>query len=164
MSHIIKKNNGIKIMENNDTNLTSFDTMTFSNRLQILKTFFPYMPAGSQKFISSYIKISELSNALKMCSDNSNAELSACSSDTQKSPFELLSEIKPFCSKNEKDNIDVALNFVNAFQMYRSFMEVEKESEGNEKTSFFDTIKNMLTPEQQTMFDNYQTVLNNAAN
>lgn len=149
-------------MENNDTNLTMFDTMTFSNRLQILKTFFPYMPAASQKFISSYIKISELSAALRICNDSSNATLAACSTDNQKSPIELLGEIKPFCSKNEKDNIDMALNFLSAFQMYRSFMESEKGKQEGNNTSFFDTLKNMLTPEQQTMFDTYQTAFNNA--
>lgn len=151
-------------MENNDTNLTSFDAMTFSNRLQILKTFFPYMPASSQKFISSYIKISELTTALRMCENSSGANLAACSTDNPKSSFELLNEIKPYCSKSEKDNIDMALNFLNTFQIYRSFMEIEKEKPEGGNTSFFETIKSMLTPEQQSMFDNYQTAFNAAEN
>lgn len=149
-------------MENTDSHLTAFDEMTFSNRLQILKTFFPYLPVSSQRFLSSYIKISELSAAFKMCQDNTKNNLSACSTDNQKTPVELLNDIKSFCSPTEKNSIDNAINFMNTFQMYREFMEFEKDKPSGEHNSFFDTIKNMLSPEQQAMFNNYETSFNSS--
>lgn len=150
-------------MDNTNTPLTSFDTMTFSNRIQILKTLFPYMPPASQKLLSSYIKVSELSTALKMCEASGEANLSACSDPKKKSAMELLNEIKGYCNKNEQNNIDMALNFFSAFQMYQTFMEAEKESspsKGNKKSSIPDLFKNMLSAEQQAMLDNYQLLFN----
>lgn len=150
-------------MENNSTPITSFDTMSFSNNLQILKTIFPYVPPASQKLLSSYIKVSELSNALRVCNSRNSASLSACSDDKEKTPVELLSEIKNYCTKKEQENIDMALNFFNAFQMYQTFMEAERKTEnteGNKKSSILDVFKNMLTPEQQSAFDNYQLLFN----
>lgn len=160
-------------MEDNQSTLTSFDAMTFSNRIQILKTLFPYMPPASQKLLSSYIKASELSTALRMCEISGEANLSACSDPKKKSPLELLNEIKGYCSKNEQSNIDMALNFFSAFQMYQTFMEAEKEAasadlssaeaastEGSKKSSITDLFKNMLSPEQQSVFDNYRLLFN----
>jgi len=150
-------------MDNNQPQITSFDTMTFSNQLQILKTLFPYMPPASQKLLSSYIKVSELSNALRICEISSEANLSACSDEKKKSTMELLNEIKGYCSKNEQNNIDMALNFYSAFQMYQTFMEAEKEcasTDENKKASIFDLFKSMLSPEQQSMIDNYQVLFN----
>lgn len=163
-------------MENNNSTITSFDNMTYSNNLQILKTLFPYVPPTSQKLLSSYIKVSELSIALNMCSGKNPASLSACSDDRKKTPLELLSEIKNYCTKKEQDNIDMALNFYSAFQMYQTFMEAEKETVASQsehtsnsnsqgegkKTSIIELFKNMLTPEQQSAFDNYQLLFNAA--
>lgn len=91
------------------------------------------------------------------------ATLGACSSDgAVKNPIELLGDIKRFCSKKEQENIDMAMNFFSAFQMYRTFTEMEKQDEPG--TSFMDAIKSMLNPQQQTMFDQYQNAVHAAEN
>lgn len=147
----------------NQSPLTSFDSLTFSNRLQILKLCFPYMPPASRKFLSSYIKASELANALHISEEKEMANLGACSADgAVKNPLELLGDIKRFCSKKEQESIDMALNFFNAFQMYHTFLEIEKQDGTN--NSFVDMVKSMLSPEQQSMFEQYQNAVQPAEN
>lgn len=91
------------------------------------------------------------------------ATLGACSADGAiKNPIELLGDIKRFCSKKEQENIDMAMNFYSAFQMYRTFTEMEKHDDSG--NSFLETIKSMLSPEQQSVFDQYQNAVHAAEN
>ena len=144
-------------MEQQISQLTDFDALTFSNRLKILKTLFPYMPPASRRILSSYIKTTELTNALRMCSNTGNHSLGACSDENMKSPVELLSDIKNFCTQKEQETIDTIMNFYSVFQMYRSYMELEKSD--SQEGSMMDMIMGMLSPEQQSMFDTYQQTL-----
>lgn len=137
-------------MDEHSLSLTPFDEMTFCGRLQILKTCFPYLPVSTRRLLSSYIKLSELSVALKSFGTENN-NLAACSGDEKKSFVELLEEVRGFCNKKERETIDNALNFMQAFATYRTILAASSQGEGS--ASFADSLKSMLTPEQQAMFD-----------
>ena len=138
---------------NQETSITDFDNLTFSHQLQVLKAALPYMAVSQQKTFTIFIKIFELRNALGILDADDN-QLSACSGDEDNSMLGMLAHIRGFCNEKEREFIDLFLNFSQAFQLYSSYRaSAPEDNSGNE--SMFDMLKNLLTPEQQAMFNGY---------
>lgn len=138
---------------NQETSITDFDNLTFSHPLQVLKAALPYMAVSQQKSCTIFIKIFELRNALGLLETEDN-QLSACSDGEDNSMLGMLTHIRDFCNEREKEIIDLFINFSQAFQLYSSYRASAPEgSAGGE--SMFDMLKNLLTPEQQAMFNGY---------
>ncbi|MBO5371486.1 MAG: hypothetical protein J6A75_02085 [Lachnospiraceae bacterium] len=97
---------------------TTFDIETQSRSIQILKTIIPYIDSTKQKNFALIVKFLELKNVASIF-NGSSVSLSMCSSeDPAEMKFQLLNDIKKFCTPTEQDSIDMMLT---AFQMFSSY-------------------------------------------
>lgn len=139
--------------------LTPFDNMVSDNQLQIIKAAIPYLSNREQQFFSVYVKYIELDHTLKIVSDSNSNVLSSCSiGEDQHSTTDMLSAIKQYCTEKEKEMIDLISNFLSAYQMYHTYQDLmpqEKNTARSEPPSMADTLKGMLTPEQQNVLGTY---------
>lgn len=135
--------------------LTPFDNMVSDNQLQIIKAAIPYLSNREQQFFSIYVKYIELDHTLKLVSNSDSNSLSACSiGEEPHSTADMLSAIKQYCTEKEKEMIDLISNFLSAYQMYHAYQELIPQEKGGNKReapSMADTLKGMLTPEQQSV-------------
>ena len=136
--------------------LTPFDHMVSDNQLQIIKAAIPYLSNREQQFFSVYVKYIELEHTLHLVSDTNSNVLSSCSiGENPNSTSDMLTAIKQYCTEKEKEMIDLISNFLSAYQMYHAYQELmpqqEKINTKKESSSMADTLKGMLTPEQQNV-------------
>lgn len=136
--------------------LTPFDHMVSDNQLQIIKAAIPYLSNREQQFFSVYVKYIELEHTLKLVGDSNSNVLSSCSiGENPNSTSDMLTAIKQYCSEKEKEMIDLISNFLSAYQMYHTYQELIPQQDKNgirkEPISVADTLKGMLTPEQQNV-------------
>lgn len=140
--------------------LTPFDSMVSDNQLQIIKAAIPFLSAREQQFFSVYVKYIEFSHTLNLVREPGLNTLSSCSiSEEQHSTADMLAAIKQYCTDKEKEMIDLLSNFLSAYQMYHAYQELvpkDKNQPNAQKkesntSSMADTLKGMLTPEQQSM-------------
>lgn len=106
----------------NEQNLqmTSFDSMVQSRQMQMLKAAIPYINPSQQKMMSVYIKYLELQRTMDIF-DNPETSVQMCAvSDDNEAPMQMLNDIKVFCTDEEKENIDMMLNFFQMFSTYES--------------------------------------------
>lgn len=129
--------------------LPAIDQIANGDHLLMMKAAIPYLPQPGQQFMALYIKAAELSNILGFY--QSAPDVSACSMDNMcsASPAEMLQDIRCFCSQAEQDSIDQCIHM---FQMMNLYISLQ-DSAGSP-----DLMKSFLSPEQQSMFETYQTM------
>lgn len=141
--------------------LTNFDALLQNKQLQIIKAAIPYMQPLTQKPLSVYVKMIELNNTLNLF-EKENADLNICSGENAEDNISnMLNDIKCFCDEKEKENIEFILNFFSTIQIYRTYINNYDNKDNDTDNNNINIIKNLLTPEQQNMFDTYQTIFNN---
>lgn len=108
-------------MENEQNlQMTSFDSMVQNRHMQMLKAAIPYINASQQKMVSVYIKYWELQRTMELF-DNPETSVQMCAvSDDGDMSFQMLNDIKAFCTEEERDSIDMLLNFMQMFTTYES--------------------------------------------
>lgn len=136
------------------------DQLVGGPRLNMLKAALPYMPSQGQMFLSVLIKAEELSNTLKLCSENAEEGLAICSLEKEEAtPLDMLRAIKPYGSENEQEFIDLIENFMEGARLTKAYQETaepsSKEGSGH-KMSMFDMLKMMLPPQQTEKLEMYQ--------
>lgn len=146
-------------MDNNESvHAAALDKAVTSNNIQILKTAIPFVAAEKQKYVSIYVKYLELMNTISFFNSKSNYGLEE--SVSHPDLFELLNEIKPFLSRRDQELVDSFANMANIMKMYDSYKDMfTSDAAGDPQSNPFDTLKGMLSPEQQAMFDMYQNML-----
>lgn len=137
-----------------ESSVTDFDNLTFSHPLQLLKAALPYMDAPQQRNLTIGIKMMELRNALSLIQDDNNQLSACCDNSDENQTVNMLAQIRQFCSEKEQEWIDLFINFSQAFQLYSSYR-ASTPGSGEEKRDISDILKNMLTPEQQAVFQGY---------
>lgn len=142
---------------------TMFDSIISDKKLQIIKAAIPYIPIGEQKFISIYVKLEELRNTMDIFKQPSVGEVGICSLPNEaRNPSEMLNAIKTYCNDYERELLDLLTNFMSAFRIYNSY---KGQNNNNNQSGPFDNInpmaaiKNMLSPEQQAMFETYSAAI-----
>lgn len=148
--------------------LTAFDSLISDDSLQMIKAAIPYIPTKGQGFISTYVKFMELNNTIRIFQRNSKDSLGICSlPEDKKNIFEMLNAMKQHSRGQQKEMFESIINIMNAFQMYQTFQEeiskinLDKDSP-LPKIDPVNTLKGMLTPEQQSMFETYSALLSNS--
>ncbi len=114
--------------------MTPFDQSISTHSLHMLKLLIPFLPPQSQRMIAIYVKFLEFQNTLTYFHR------------MQQKSFDDLKGYLPRSAVESFDNIMNMINMMNMFQ----------EMQGEE----FDPMSmmaDMLTPEQQDMFQMYQT-------
>lgn len=143
---------------------TAFDAATQSHHLEIIKAAIPYINNSEQRVISVYVKASELAETITLFgSPNANIGITAQGSGNGGGMLEMLNDIKAVCTTKEQEAVNMVINFFNAYQMYHSYSQAfgdEEYTSQSNSSNMFDNLKGMLTPEQQSMFDTYSSMLN----
>lgn len=147
-------------MEPKDFNrMTPFDQLVSTQNLQMVKLLIPYTPPETQRLLAVYVKFSELQHTLDFF-QNFKSELHA--QDFEKktfSPMDILQEIRPYLPNQTSETLDTMLNMMSMMELFETFRETSGQNPNAD--SGFDPMsmmKNMLTPEQQGMFDMYSTM------
>ncbi len=135
--------------------MTPFDNLVTPPFLYTLKLLLPYTPASAQRFLAIYIKFLELRYAME--------HFRGFPSDT--SSQNILEGLKPYMSPSEKEMMEQMSSMMNMMEMVQN-MQAMSDSSSKDSGNFnpMDMMKGMLSPEQQEMFDMYNTMFENELN
>lgn len=137
---------------------TPFDQLISSENLQLVKLLIPYTPPETQRFLAVYVKFSELQYTMHFF-EQFKKELHTQDFEKQSlSPLEILQEIRPFLPKDRAETFDNILHMMHMMELLETMREMPGSGESSDPG--FDPMsmmKTMLTPEQQDMFDMYNT-------
>jgi len=133
------------------------DELVSENHVQMIKTAIPYISVPTQRFAAIYAKALELNNTISFFS-NTGSDLSACDLSTDGTALDMLNDIQDYCNEQEKDMVDLLINFLNSFQLYNSYKaEFGQAADTNNPMGL---LKTFLSPEQQSLFETYNLLLN----
>lgn len=142
----------------NMKDITSFDSIITNRQMQIIKSSLPFIPVSDQKFMSVMVKFQELKNTIELFSEP-DGNLCAC--DATDDPYEnltqMISSIKTYCSDEEKEFVDMAYNMACAFAL--SGNPENNHHISDNPIDIKTIIKNLLSPEQKSIIENYGSLL-----
>lgn len=162
-------------------NTTPIDQVVSNQAMYILKSALPYLNYSLQKQLALFIKISELKNTLQIY-DKNNFENIKSLNLMSKPKEEMLHTIRSSCSEEYKNIIDIVLNIINVNKLIqKQQLQKQKNTESNKEetnesvktnlneqlnnekntidSSMIDSLKCLLTPEQQNMFDMFSMMM-----
>ena len=132
------------------TPLSPFDELTIPSELQLLKLILPYTPVTNQKMLGILIKFLELEYTIDFF-QHCTLKLHSQTTDAPASFSNIISEIAPYLSKRDSQMLASVQNILNILEMMQTFQDTSS-------TSPADLFSGMLSPEQQEMFQMYQTM------
>lgn len=132
------------------TPLSPFDELTIPSELQLLKLILPYTPVTNQKMLGILIKFLELEYTIDFF-QHCTLKLHSQTTDAPVSFSNIISEIAPYLSKRDSQMLASVQNILNILEMMQTFQDTSS-------TSPADLFSGMLSPEQQEMFQMYQTM------
>lgn len=104
----------------NETQLTTFDQMTQSRQLQMLKTMIPYMKNQRQMRLAVLIKYLELQNTIQVFSKEENV-VSMCSlPENEDYRIAMLTDLRKFCTEKEQETLDMVANMWSMLETYET--------------------------------------------
>lgn len=133
--------------KNDDCIMTPFDRMTCPKELQLAKLLLPYLPPKNQRMFAIYIKFSEFQHTLSHFQNFNHAY-----SDFS----DFINTLKSYLPEDAFEQFENLQNAIQMMQMMQSMQEMQEND--------FDPssmMKDMLTPEQQDLFQMYQNVHEN---
>ena len=142
------------MQEETTDKMTPFDRLISSKDLQLMKLIIPYTPPANQHILAVFIKFLELNRTMKIFHQTRQSIHTQAFEKSISSPLDIVDEIRPYLSEAERTSIDSILNVFNMMQM----LETMEKMSGTETFNPMDMVKEMLTPEQQTMFEMYNTM------
>lgn len=132
------------------TPLSPFDELTIPSELQLLKLILPYTPVTNQKMLGILIKFLELEYTIDFF-QHCTLKLHSQTTDAPVSFSNIISEIAPYLSKRDSQMLASVQNILNILEMMQTFQDTSSASPA-------DLFSGMLSPEQQEMFQMYQTM------
>lgn len=159
-------------MENNSDKERK-DENSVTHTMNILKAASPYVGGKSRQSVDVLLKATELMDTFQ---SKGSGDLSACNLNNGNGDMEgMLNNIKNFCSTKERDLVDMMLNFMKAQKFYQTYRDISATGQtggkGNSKNPYAaflgldenanmtDMLSSMLTPEQQSTFENLNMIL-----
>ena len=157
-------------MDSNErSKVIAFDTLFCTNHIQMLKIILSYMDNKTQKSMAVYIKFLELNYTIEFLKKHPYSLCGCMEKESSPDIFKMCSELLPYCTENEKKQIEQIRSIFQGMEMYKEMsktMEMMKDFmpdmasfTGNPeqtKENGFDMmgmLMNMLTPEQKQMFE-----------
>lgn len=170
------------------TPMTPFDEWTVPRELHILKLLLPYTPAASQQALGILVKVIELQHTFQFFQQQKNVLHSQEFSAGFSSPLDMLEEIAPYLPPEQAEMLGTFRNMMNIMDMVQMMQEFSggmdmdsagsggmdgetpsrdsadnreaKRSSGMSGGGFdpMQLVMGMLSPEQQEMFETYQTM------
>ena len=130
----------------NITQMTPFDCRITTQSLQITKLLIPYLPPQTQRIMAIYVKFVEFQNTL--ASFRSFRQ-------TAHSTQDIIQELRPYMPSSACESIDNLMNMMSMMEMFQSFQEASGADGDFDPMSM---MQGMFTPEQQSMFEMYNTM------
>jgi len=147
-------------MEEAIKELTEFDALICDSRLQMMKALIPFIPAREQKFLSVYVKYIELTKTMELVknisSDKSVGICSLTGNSEKKELTDILQIIRKFSSNKDRETIDMIMNMMSIYRTFRMYKETMQSASDDPMSEL---LKNLLTPEQQEMFESYSSIM-----
>ena len=160
--------------------ILSFDMLYTNNHIQILKLLLPCFEPETQKKLAVMIKYLELEYTVAYFRQNPDLPGAVCSDQTlmkgtnsQEDIVEIFSRIRSFCTPTEramfdqlstfKKNMEKYEEIMRIMQVFSDFSGLKEELSAPETTDSvnpMEFLKNMLTEEQQSMFDLFSAAFN----
>lgn len=170
------------------TPMTPFDEWTVPKELHTLKLLLPYTPAASQQALGILVKVIELQHTFQYFQQQKNVLHSQEFSAGFSSPLDMLEEIAPYLPPGQAEMLGTFRNMMNIMDMVQMMQEFSADTENESRESGspepnapsqnaadrrdsqnifgnlgggFDPMQlvmGMLSPEQQEMFEMYQTM------
>lgn len=140
--------------------MTPFDEITVPRQLHFLKLFLPFMPASNRQMLAILIKFLELNHTIQMLQTTADSVFRQISHNNQhplNSPADLLEIMMPYLSTEEMETANTLRSVMNMMDMMQMFSQQNMQSDGTALDPM-DMMMGMLTPEQQEMFQTYQTM------
>lgn len=135
--------------QSDNDKMTPFDRLISSRQLQMLKLMIPYAPPGQQRTLAIYTKFLELEHTIDFFQHiGSDIHTQTFEKETS-SPIDILDELHPYLPEQIRNSMDSILSMFNMMEMVSAM-----------KGDPMDMMKEMLTPEQQNMFEMYNTMFN----
>ena len=149
--------------------VSPFDELVTPPHLQTMKLLIPYTPMASQRRLGILIKYMEFQQTVSFFNQPQNAIHSqAFGEHSAKNPLEILTALKPYLPGQQGamlDSLFNAMNMVEMLKMAQTFQDSPPPAEGHsERVNPMDMMMGMLTPDQQNMFQMYQTMFTNDTN
>ena len=155
------------IDDNPNTSSNRSNRNRFNHIMDIAKAAFPYLDSDSQQSVDLIIKTGELMDAFQSLSQKNS--VTTFSIKKQNIDIEaLLTSVRNVCYDQEKELIDMVLNFMKAkslYETYSAFASTMASQSGDSESSdgssggfgnpdMMEILSSMLTPEQKSTFDN----------
>ena len=164
-------------MDSNERDkVIAFDTLFCTNHIQMLKIMLSYMDNQTQKSMAIYIKFLELNYTIEFFKKHPFPLCGCAEKESYPDIFKLCGELLPFCTENEKKQLEQIRSIIQSVEMYKEmsktmdmmkdFMPDMTAFTGNSSDNSTDTasgnnsgfdmmnmLMNMLTPEQKQMFE-----------
>lgn len=139
--------------------MTPFDELVTSQELQMIKLLLPYTPSSNQQFIGVFIKFLELKDTISLFRNiSNNSQTKAFNRSYPPSPVDMLQEMKPYMAPEQTEMMDTFLNMMNIMEMAQTFQGDSPDSGG---LNPMDLMAGMMTPDQQNMFQMYNSMFSN---
>ena len=132
--------------------MTPFDNLVTPPFLYTLKLLLPYTPPSVQRFFGIYIKFLELRHTMEYFQGFDFS-----------SPANILEGLKPYMEPAEKEMMEQMSSMMNMMEMVRGMQSMSDDASDSSSQGFgsfnpMDMMKGMLSPEQQEMFEMYNTM------
>lgn len=132
--------------------MTPFDSLVTNELLQMIKLMLPYMPPSLQRMAGTYAKFSEFQNAIYYFQPPYYHSRRGRLRQKEFTVTSIFEDLAPYLPEDAAQMMD---SFSQAMSMMKA-MEFAEGGEG-EGMDFSEMAKQMLTPEQQAMFDMMET-------
>lgn len=104
---------------NEHSKVIAFDTLFCTNHIQMLKVILPYMDNQTQKSMAIYIKFLELNYTISYFKKHPYPLCGCVEREKQADIFKMCSELLPFCTENEKKQIEQLRGVFQSMEMYK---------------------------------------------
>lgn len=134
--------------------ITAFDTLYTTNHLQMLKILLPHLQEDMQPHVAVYIKLNELLFALQF-SKESRINTISCSRKKEIDIQELICEISPYLSGNEKEMLKKLADMKDNMEKFQQISQLMQMMDGM-SDSPESMLQGFLSEEQMAMFKMFQ--------
>lgn len=129
--------------------MTPFDCRIATQSLQLTKLLIPYLPRETQRIMAIYVKFMEFQNTW--------SSFHAFKQKTYTTQ-DIFQDLRPYMPPSACDSIDNLLNMMSMMEMFQSMHDAGSGDDSGYGFDSMQMMQGMLTPEQQSMFDMYNTM------
>jgi len=129
--------------------MTPFDCRIATQSLQLTKLLIPYLPRETQRIMAIYVKFMEFQNTW-----STFRAFRQKSHTTQ----DIFQELRPYMPPSASDSIDNIMNMMSMMEMMQNMQDMDSKEASGFGFDPMQMMQSMLTPEQQGMFDMYNSM------